>query len=530
MRASPLRLWPGLLLLACISGAERWHITVDPQALAHRDAFVAAQPLPPARRLNVLLVVADDLGLYDTSLSPTRQGLVETQALAKLAHDGVRFTHATVTSPVCSPSRAALLTGRYPQRFGHEGQPQARYPRNLLEYAAFKYFVAGGGDWQLERPVAPAAEDVEQQGLPPTEVTLAEVLKRRGYATGAIGKWHLGSNPRAVPHHRGFDTHVGYYEAYTPYQADLESPQVVNQRHTDFSDRFIWGKGRTGTSALVRNGVTFEDPGYLTDTLTDEAIAFVDAHRAENFFLYVAYPNPHTPFQAKRALYERFADEPDPNRRVYKALIASLDESVGRLLSALEERGLADDTLVIFLSDNGGALYTKAADNRPLQGGKFSLFEGGIRVPMVMRWPNGLPAGAVYTPQVSSLDVFATVAAAAQAQAPQPLDGVDLRPSLEGERGGPPHPQLFWRAEYAQAVREDRWKLVRDTQHGRSALFDLLVDPGEANDLSAQHPEQLQALEQAFQSWEAQTRPPLWPHVMEYRFRADDGREFWFPM
>lgn len=517
-----------LVFSACVPGAESWHIKVDPQALARRDEFVAGPTIPAARRLNVLLVVADDLGLYDTSLSPTKQGLVKTPALERLAEGGVRFTQATVTSPLCSPSRAALLTGRYQQRFGHEGQPHPRYASNLLEYGAFKYFVAGNGDWQLQRPVAPSAEDVEKQGLPPTEVTLAEVLKRRGYATGAIGKWHLGSNERSVPHHRGFDSHVGYYEAYSPYMADAKSPEVVNQRHTDFSDQFIWAKGRTGTSALVRNGVTFEDNGYLTDTLTDEAIRFVDAHRAENFFLYVAYPNPHTPFQAKRSLYDRFADEPDKNRRVYKALIASLDESVGRLLEALEARGLAEDTLVVFLSDNGGALYTRAADNRPLQGGKFTFFEGGLRVPMVMRWPKELPAGAVYTPLVSSLDVFATVAAAVDVKAPQPLDGVDLAPAMKVATE--PHEALFWRAEYSRAVRAGPWKLVRDTQHGNTALFDVTADPAEAHDVSSSHPEQVKALDEAYQRWEAQTRPPLWPHVMEYRFVSDDGREFWYPM
>lgn len=522
----------GLLALlvasSCLPGGEQYRIKPDPAALARRDAFVAG-PLKSAPRLNVVVIFADDLGVNDTSLSAT--GAVKTPGLERLAAGGVTLGQASVTAPICSPSRAALLTGRYQQRFGHEGQPHERYARNALEAFAFRHFVAGG-DWQYFRPVAPDLEDVQRQGLPKSEVTLAEVLKRSGYATGAFGKWHLGWNDDSVPHHRGFDTHVGFYEAYTLYQRDVDSPSVVNQRHDDVSEGFIWGKGRTGTAQLVRNGVPFEDDGYLPDTLTREAISFIEAHRAENFFVYLPLQNPHTPFQARRDLFDRFADEPDQNRRVYKALVASLDECVTKVLDALDAQGLADDTLVVFLSDNGGALYTHAADNRPLQGGKFTLFEGGVRVPMVMRWPRRLPAGQRYEQPVSSLDVFATVASAVGAELPPglKLDGVDLAPYLSGENAAAPHEWLFWRAEYAQAVRHGRWKLVRDTWHGTSALFDLQTDPAEQKDLSASEPVRVQELDVAWEQWNAGNRAPLWPHVMEFRFKANDGREFWYPL
>lgn len=520
-----------LYFSSCLPSGEAFRIVPDRAALSRRQAYVSG-PKSEGPRLNVVLIVADDLGVHDSSLSP--RGAVKTPGLERLAAGGVRFDDATVTAPICSPSRAALLTGRYQQRFGHEGQPHDRYAKNSLEAFFFRAFVARG-DWQLHRPVSPDAEDVARQGLPPGELTLADVLSRQGYATGAFGKWHLGTNDASAPHHRGFDLHVGFYEAYSLYAKDLSRPDVVNQRHDaddDFSDPFIWGKARTGSAQLVRNGVPFEDDGYLTDTLTTEALAFMKQHAAENFFVYLALQNPHTPFQAKRALVEQFADEPDPNRRVYKALIASLDESVTRVLDGLDALGLTDDTLVVFLSDNGATLYTKAGDNRPLQGGKFTLFEGGVRVPMVARWTNHLPAGVVYPQPVSALDVFATVTAATRAPLPEglTLDGVDLLPYVTGANAQPPHAWLFWRAEYSQAVRHENWKLVRDTWHGTSALFDLSTDPGEQHDLSAREPARVAELTAAWEQWNAANRAPLWPHVMEYRFTADDGREFWYPL
>lgn len=519
-----------LALAGCLHGGEAHRITPDAALLAGRDAYVAGPPRTPARPLNVVLLVADDLGRMDTSMYG-EPGTPKTPALDRLAREGVAFTQGYVTAPICSPSRAALLTGRYQQRFGHEGQPHERYAQNHLEYFVFKHFIATG-DWLLRRPVRPFDDDVQRQGLPKSEVTLAEVLKRHGYATGIFGKWHLGWSDDVVPHRRGFDEHFGYYEAYSLYQRDVDSPDVVNQRHTDFSDRFIWGKGRDGTAAICRNGVVVDEPGYLTDRLTDEAVGFIERHRAEPFFLYVPFPNPHTPFQAKKALYDAFPDEKDDNRRVYRALIASLDESIARVLDALDRHGLAQDTLVVFVSDNGGAEYTHAVDNAPFLGGKMTLFEGGLRVPFALRWPGQAPAGLRYEAPVSTLDVVATVAAAIGAELPgdRPYDGVDLLPFLRGEQDGAPHQALYWRAEYARAVRRGDYKLVESTDVGASALFDLAADPGETKDLSKERPDVVQALQQDLARWEAQCRAPLWPHVMEYRFVAPDGREFYYPL
>lgn len=528
MKASWL---PCLLALAgCAPGAERFHIRPDETLTSGKAAWLA-RPAPPARarRPNVVLIVADDLGRADVSTYP--EGRVATPNLDRLAKAGVAYGAGYVTASLCSPSRAGLLTGRYQQRFGHEGQPHDRYARNGLEYLWMKWFMSTD-DWRILGWNAPGEADVQRQGLPASELTLAELLRHQGYATGMFGKWHLGWAPEFQPHHRGFDQFYGFYEAYSLYSAPTDREGVRDQHLEEFSDRFIWGRGRGDISAVVRNGVVAEEPGYLTDRFTDEAIAFIDQHRAGPFFLYLPYQNPHTPYQVKRADEAPYASEPDPVRRAYLALIHNLDQSVGRVLDALDQRGLGEDTLVIFLSDNGGALYTRATSNAPFQGGKFTLFEGGLRVPFSMRWPGHLPAGARYDEPVSALDVVATVAAATGLELPadRVYDGVDLVPYVRGERAGSPHPALFWRAGYTAAIRSGRWKLLRDDLAGNTALFDLLEDPGERRDVAGAHPAEVKALTLALDDWSAQCRAPLWPAVMDYRFVGSDGRAWWYPL
>lgn len=518
-----------LLLVACATGGEQFRIRPDARALEGRASFLAG-PLTPTRpRLNVVLIVADDLGRADTTMYP--EGRVPTPSLDALADQGVRYGAGYVTASLCSPSRAGLLTGRYQNRFGHEVQPHDRYVSNAFEYFFARLFMTTE-DWRLLSYKSPDAEDVQRQGIPRSEVLLSELLKHAGYATGMFGKWHLGWNDDVQPHKRGFDEYVGFAEAYSLYAAPVDRSDIVNQRLPEFSDRFIWERGRSGISALVKNGVVIDEPGYLTDRFTDDAIAFIDAHRSEPFFVYLPYQNPHTPFQVKKSDYDAFPDEKDPIRRTYLALIRSLDSSVGRVLKALDERGLADDTLVVFISDNGGALYTKATSNAPFQGGKFTLFEGGVRVPFVMRWPGRIPAGLRYDEPVSAVDVVATVAAAAGLPLPKDrvMDGVDLLPFLRGEKQGSPHEALFWRADYTSAIRKGPLKLIRDRQSNVTALFDVVADPGETNDLAQGRPEDVKRLLSELDAWNAQCAAPLWPAVMDYRFVASDGREYWYPL
>jgi arylsulfatase A-like enzyme len=522
-----------VLLVWCLSCAStdsaRYRIRPDPVATAGRDTWLAQPPVAPAQKLNVVLIVADDLGRADTTMYP--EGKVATPGLDALADEGVRFGAGYVTASLCSPSRAALLTGRYQNRFGHEVQPHDRYAKNGFEFFFARLFMQTE-DWRLLTFKAPDAEDVEKQGIPRSELLLPELLKRAGYATGMFGKWHLGWNADVQPHRRGFDEYLGFSEAYSLYAWPEDQPGIVNRHLPEFSDRFIWQRGRSGISSLVHNGQVVEERRYLTDRFVDDAIAFIDAHREQPFFVYLPLQNPHTPFQAKQADYDAFPHEKDPIRRTYLALIRSLDTSVARVVKALDERGLSKDTLVIFISDNGGALYTRATSNAPFQGGKFTLFEGGVRVPFVMRWPGHIPAGARYDEPVSAVDVVATIASAIGLQLPQDrvYDGVDLLPFVRGEKAGSPHEALYWRADYTSAIRKGPLKLIRDRQSNVTALFDVVADPSESKDLSAARPADVEALVKQLDAWSAQCAAPLWPAVMDYRFVASDGREYWYPL
>jgi arylsulfatase A-like enzyme len=525
-----------LALLVAISawacwplGDPRFEIRFDPDATRATQEFLAKSDGDRAAGLpNVVLIVADDLGKHDVSVYPPSS--TPTPSLERLARGGVTFTAGYVTSPVCSPSRAGLVTGRYPQRFGFELLTHDRYPRNRLEWWVARSFFSTHGWHALDELRVPRARDIELQGLPPDELTLAELLQRRGYATAIFGKWHLGIAKASLPAHRGFDYQYGFYDAFSLY-ADPDRPDIVNVRDDYFADRYQWWQGRRGGSAIRRNGAPIEEDGYLTDRIADEAAAWIRAQRGRPFFAYVPFNAPHAPIQAPRAYVERFAAEPDPERRVYLAMIAVLDDAVGRILDELDRTGVADDTLVLFLSDNGAATYTGIADNGPLKGGKLMNFEGGINVPFLLRWPGRVPPGASFREPVSTLDVFVTIARAADVELPadRAYDGVDLLSYLRGERAGAPHDALFWRAAGHRAIRAGRHKLISDRDTGSRVLYDLERDPFEQHDLSQEQPDLVNELERRLREWEASLLPPRWPPVMEYRFR-DDGRDYVFPL
>lgn len=517
-------------------GSPRFHITTDPQKTAGKQAFLLEQarreasagPGAPARRPNIVVILADDLGKTDLPLyGKTR---LRTPHIDSIAQNGVLFTEGYITSPICAPSRAGLLTGRYQQRFGFELITHERYPRNRLEYLVFKHLLARDG-WQVADTVAvPQFDDILAQGLPTSELTLAELLHPLGYATAIIGKWHLGSSATAVPIRRGFDYQYGFYGAQSLY-ADPANKDIVNQRHDDFSDRFMWSAHREGNCVLRRNDEPVDDELYLTTRIAKESSAFISKHKDGPFFLYVPFSAPHSPFQVPRAYYDRFPDEPDRNKRVYLAMISALDDAVGEILSTLAAENLLDKTLIFFLSDNGGATYTRATDNAPLRGGKFTNFEGGINVPFLMQWQGRLPRGLRYSRPVISLDVFATAVAAAGSALPsdRAYDGVNLLPYLLGEKNGDAHAALFWRSMYAKAVRRGAHKLMRDERAGRTVLFDVEADKSELTDLSARSPLVVKELLDALARWESQLTSPLWPRVMDYNYRDRDGI-YYFPL
>jgi arylsulfatase A-like enzyme len=408
------------------------------------------------RKPNIVLIVADDLGYGDIGCHGGKQ--IPTPNIDSLAAHGVRCTSGYVTCPVCSPTRAGLLTGRYQQRFGHEFNPGP-----------------------------PAAAPVNF-GLPLSEKTLADRLKMLGYATGMVGKWHLGFKPEYRPPSRGFDEFFGFLggaHSYTNARAD-------------------------GTNPILRGRETIDEKEYLTDALTREATAFISRHKQEPFFLYLTYNAVHAPLQAPQKYLARFAGIENERRRTYAAMLSAMDDGIGRVLETLRRDGLEQNTLVFFISDNGGP-PGNASNNAPLSGRKGGVLEGGIRVPFLLQWRGKLPEGKIYDAPVVSLDILSTAIAAAggQIEAGARLDGVNLLPHLTGEKTDPPHDALFWRFGEARAARSGNWKLVRQ-RASPPRLFDLSADIGETKDLAAEKPDIARDLQARLTKWDSQLAEPLW--------------------
>jgi arylsulfatase A-like enzyme len=426
--AGTLLLWPG-----------------DPQnrsrGLVRPNLWVA--------RPNVVLILLDDLGYGDLGCFGARD--VRTPHIDRLAREGVRLTDGYAAGPVCTPTRAALMTGRYPQRAG-------------LEWA-----IAPGD----RRP-----------GLPASEISVARMLKECGYATALFGKWHLGYDPAFGPQAHGFDEFFGFLSADIDYYSHKEI---------------------TGDPDLYEGTGPVERTGYMTDLITARASAYIGRHAAGPFFLYVAYNAVHWPFQPP----DRPADVRDAatwyqgTRQDYIQMLECVDVGVGKILAALDRHGLADRTLVVLTTDNGGEWLSRVG---PLFGRKGTLWEGGIRVPCLVRWPGRLPAGTTSADPTITMDLTATILAVAGARAPRgrALDGHDLLPVLRRER--PPRTRpLCWRIVRPDrpqwAVRKGRWKYLWDG--GFELLFDLDTDPGERRDLGARHPEVVADLRAELDRWEA---------------------------
>ena len=504
--------------------SREFHIEIDQEMQANKETFLEEQlPAPVAghrRPPNVIVILADDLGKTDISLygSP----FVHTPHIDALGEEGVVFSEAYCTSPICAPSRASLLTGRYQQRFGFELQPHDRYPRNRMERAVYRLLLRNE-NWEVsDAKRFPRRKDIAQQGLPNSEITLAELLGERGYKTAIVGKWHLGVEEPFIPTTRGFDYQYGFYEAFSLY-APVDQPGIVNHRHDHFANRYIWKMGREGPSAIRRNHVVIEESNYLTSRIADEASSFIQKNREKPFFLYVPFNAPHTPFQVPEAYFKQFSHVSDHNKRVYYAMIQALDDSVGVISRTVHELGLDKQTLIFFASDNGGATYTGATENAPLKGGKFSNFEGGLNIPLMMKWKGVVEPGIVYHHAVSLMDIFVTSVSAAEVHLPEDrvYDGVDLLPYVNGSIDGPVHDALVWRSVYNHAIRTDRWKLILNEREGYMELYDLQADKSEMwNRLEERH-ETVEELRRELNRIEGEFLSPLWPRVMDYHFIID---------
>ncbi len=484
------------------------------------SATVCGKPVP-----NIIIITADDLGKTDISLYGGKN--VNTPNMDAIGHEGVIFTEAYCTSPICSPSRAGMLTGRYVQRYGYELQPQNRYPKNRLQYYLIKYIV-DTGDWIVaEQNGYPRQEDIDKQGLPPSEITLGELLKKRDYHTGIIGKWHLGFHEPFLPNNRGFEYQYGFYEAFSLY-APVDSPDIINHRHNYFASKHIWGKGRSGTCAIRRDNNVIEEKEYLTQKIAREAVQYLEAHKNEPFFLYVPFNAPHTPFQVTKKYFERFSHVKERNKRIYYAMIAALDDAVGEITKKLKELDLEEKTIIFFASDNGGAVYTGATDNAPLKGGKFSNFEGGINIPCMIKWKGKLPEGKRYHEPVSLMDFFVTSAEISGSTLPadREYDGVNLLPFITGEKDGVPHEVLFWRSGFNKAIRKGKWKLILNERDNITLLYNLKGDKVEKKNIAASHPEIVEELKRDHKEWEKKLMDPRWPRLMDFRFQV--GEEVYY--
>lgn len=430
--------------------------------------ITAGDKRPP----NIVLLFSDDLGYGDLSLYGSKD--IPTPNIDALGKQGLHFSNAYVTAASCSPSRAGLMSGRYQQRFG------------------FEFNTAGG-----------AITHRLHRGLDPSVVTMADVLKQAGYVTGMFGKWHLGTQPQFHPQTRGFDEFYGFLAgAHSFFPA--KAPQLIH-------------------STIMRDKSPLIEPEYLTDALARETVRFIGENRDKSFFAYVPFNAVHTPIEATKKYQNRFLNESDETKRDYYAMTSALDDAVGSIIAALDKYGLSENTLIIFVNDNGGPIYTGVQSNGPLKLGKLFLFEGGIRVPMVIKLPGRFQPGTIYDQPTSTLDLFPTICATAGIKVPSGihLDGVDLTPFINGQSTGAPHETLFWSNGPNIAVRQGDWKLVKSYEN--TWLFDLAKDLGESKNLAKSKPKIVEQLERAYQEWRSGMSIPAWPSKPNRRKVEVDG-------
>lgn len=428
-----------------------------------------AQTRPP----NIVIIVADDMGYADIGVHGSRD--IPTPHIDALASGGTRFTNAYVSGPYCSPTRAGLMTGRYPQRFGHE-------------------FNLGIGPLNSEN------------GMPLTERTIADRLKAVGYRTALFGKWHLGSAERFHPMSRGFDEFFGFLGGAHSYLEPMTN----------------------GPDPLLDGRRPVQETPYLTDALADRAVDFIKRNASRPFLLYLAFNAVHTPMHATDKYLARFENIADEQRRTYAAMLSAMDDGIGKTIAALRTANLEENTLIFFFSDNGGPTMVgttiNGSRNTPLRGSKRQTWEGGIRVPFIIRWKGHLPEGKTDARPIIQLDVLPTamMAAGVSPQRDWQLDGVDLLPYLKGSTAGSPHDALYWRLGDNMAIRMGDWKLVKThegplggdpgvlSELSGAELFNLANDISEATNLAGSQPQKVRELAEAWQRWNRQLAPPLW--------------------
>ncbi len=407
---------------------------------------------------NILVIVGDDMGYGDIGVHGCKD--IPTPNIDSLAKNGVRCTNGYVSGPYCSPTRAGLMTGRYQQRFGHEFNP------GPMPNPGF--------------------------GLPLTETTLAQRLKDAGYTTGMVGKWHLGDDREFQPMSRGFQSYFGF----------------LGGAHSYFPGNLAVAGG--AQAGILRGYDKIDEKEYLTDAFAREATAFIDRNAKQNWFLYLTFNAVHTPMHATDKYLSRFKDVSDENRRKYCAMMSAMDDAIGEVLKKLDENRLTENTLIFFVSDNGGP-PANSSTNGPLRGHKAQTWEGGVRVPYIAQWKGTLPEGKTYDQPVIQLDFHPTALAAAGVEAKNAnFDGVNLLPYLQNKVSAPPHETLYWRFGQQMAIRHGNYKLVKAVGNDKPELYDLAADIGESKDLSTSKPEVFKDLTARYNAWNKTLVEPRW--------------------
>ena len=516
------------IVLAILPTFVKFKVPVGPnQEVNWQQGPSAAAEKATDRPPNIVVILADDLGFNDVSYyaDDKSTATMTTPNIDILANQGVAFTNGYSGTATCAISRAMMMTGRYSTRFGFEFTPTPPGMMSILSMLNDEGTSLRKAVFSQEN--IDAYPGYEASGMPTDEITIAEVLKTKGYHNIHIGKWHLGLNEGSVPEDQGFDESLRLDGGlFLP----KDSPDVVNSyQDYDPIDKFLWAAVPYATSfnTKAKKSGAFEPKGYLTDYYTDEAVKAIEANKNRPFFLYLAHWGIHTPLQATKADYDALSHIKDHRKRVYAAMIRSIDRSVEKVTQALKDNGLEANTIVIFTSDNGGAGYVGLPDiNKPYRGWKISLFEGGTHVPYFVKWPKQIPAGTVNDMPISHMDVFGTAAAAAGAEIPQDrkLDGVDLLPYIKGEAEGQPHDQIVWRSGQYQALRTKDWKLQVEGMRDKTWLYHLANDPTEQNNIAESNPEKVAELKQLLAAHNAEQKPSMWKPQVQSPISIDKTR------